>query len=175
LTELLFDQVRHLTFAITPASDRPGYPEFDPAESKSYTPTTQIVFPVFLLYPQHSASDFISHFAEHTTLKDQLAVIFPKDGPPPAWDRKNREYQNGKLAVYAVTRRGRLLKIPSKSTLADVFLQAGTMVEEGGKQVQDGMEIRDGCLSFVIVPKGDVESWYVEDFKKKKIAGAMLS
>lgn len=175
LTELLLDQARQLTFAVTPASDSPGYPEFDPAESKPYTPTTQIMFPVFLLYPQHSTSDFISRFAEHTTFKDQLAVIFPKGGLPPAWDQENHEYQSGRLAVYAVTRQGRLLKIPSKSTLADVFLQVGTMIKEGDKQVQDGMEIRDGCLSFAIVPKGDVENWYVEDFKKKKIAGARLS
>jgi len=50
------------------------------------------------------------------------------------------------------------------------------MVEEAdGKQVQDGLEIRDGCLSFVVVPKGDIENWYVEDFRKKKLAGARLS
>lgn len=164
------DQARHLTFAVTSASDKPGHPEFDPTESKPFTPTTQMVFPVFLLYPQHSTSDFISHFAEHTTFRDQLAVIFPKDGPPPAWDRENCEYRSGKLAVYAVTRQARLLKLPSKSTLVDVFLQAGTMVEGGGKKVQDGLEIRDGCLSFVVVPKGSIENWYVEDFRKKKIA-----
>jgi len=165
-----------LTFAVTPASDKPGYPEFDPEEPKPHTPTTQILFPVFLLYPQHSTSYFISHFAEHTTLKDHLSFIFPIDGPPPSWDWEKREYRSGTLAVYAITRHGRLLKIPSKSTLAGVFLQAGTMVEEAdGKQVQDGLEIRDGCLSFVVVPKGDVENWYVEDFRKKKLAGARLS
>lgn len=160
-----------MTFAVTPAADKPGFPSFDTTAPKPYTPTTQIMFPVFLLYPQHSTSDFISHFGEHTTFTDQLGVIFPVDGMPADWDREAHEYKVGKLAVYAVTRLGRLLKIGGKMSLADIFLKAGIEIEHGGKKVQDGLELRDGCLSFVVVPKGDVEKWYVEDFKRKKEAG----
>lgn len=164
----IFTQARQLTFAVTSVPDKPGFPSFDTTEPKPYTPTTQIMFPVFFLYPQHSTSDFISQFAEHTTFADQLANMFPVDGHPPEWDRENREYVVGKLVVYVITRLGRLLKVGSKMSLAEAFLRAGVMIEQGGKQVQDGLELRDGCLSFAVVPKGDVEKWYVEDFKKKK-------
>lgn len=129
------------------------------------------MFPVFLVYPQHSTSDFISHFAEHTTFKDQLAAVFPEGGQTANWDQ-NREYHASNLAVYVITRLQRLLKVGGKMTLADVFLRAGAVVEQGGKQVQDGLELRDGCLSFVVVPKGVVETWYIEDFKQKKAKGA---
>lgn len=66
-------------------------------------------------------------------------------------------------------------------TLADVCLKAGVEIEreqkgkKGKEKAMDGLEIRDGCLSFVVVPKGDVETWYVDDFKKKKAAGEKLS
>lgn len=156
---------------VSTSADKPGSPRFDPDEPKPYSPTSQIIFPVFFLYPQHNTSDFISNFVEHSTFGDHLAVIFPADGQPPNWDAQKREYGAKKVAVYAVTRMGRLLKVGPKLTLADVFLRTGIMVpspEQDGKEVQDGLEIRDGCLSFVVVPKGEVEQAYIEDFKAKK-------
>lgn len=73
---------------------------------------------------------------------------------------------------------GRLLKIGPKLTLADVFLRTGVMVPSPNKsaeEVQDGSELRDGCLSFVVVPKGDVEQAYIEDFKARKRTGKVKS
>lgn len=52
-------------------------------------------------------------------------------------------------------------------SLADVFLRAGIVVDVKGSPVQDGLELVDGCLSFVVVPKGDVEKGYVEEYKQK--------
>ena len=33
-------------------------------------------------------------------------------------------------------------------------------------QPMDGLEVKDGCLSFVVMPKGDVEKKWVEEFKQ---------
>ncbi|KAF9520922.1 hypothetical protein BS47DRAFT_1335601 [Hydnum rufescens UP504] len=136
---------------------------------------TQIIFPVLLLYPQYSTSDFIKSFAEHTTFREQIEVVFPADGPPANWDVK-REYRIGNLSVYAVTRRKMLLKVGLKMTLADLFLRAGTSKvtttgpSAGTKHMAeaDGLEVKDGCLSFVLVPRGNVEQGYVDTFKANR-------
>jgi len=107
-------------------------------------------------------SDFVSQFPEHTTFRDQLREILPEDGQPPNWDAE-REYKWNNVSVYVVTRTRRLLKIGLKLTLAEVFLKAGVMRDD----VQDGLEAKDGCLSFVVVAKGEAETKYVEQFKQE--------
>jgi len=83
--------------------------------------------------------------------------MFPPQAPPD-WDIK-REYIDGNLAVYAITRKKRLLKIGKKMALRDVLRAAK------GKDGEDGLEVKDGCLSFIILPKGSVELKWVEDYK----------
>ncbi|KAF8339560.1 uncharacterized protein EI90DRAFT_3143980 [Cantharellus anzutake] len=155
---------RHLTFS---KSSQPNeiriVPQFDPSSPRPYTPTTQILFPIYLLYHQYKESDFISQFPEHSTFRDQLREVLPEDGRPPAWDVKG-EYKWDNVSVYAVTRTQRLLKVGLKLTLAEIFLKAG-VVKDG---VQDGLEAKDGCLSFVVVAKGEAEEKYVEEFKKER-------
>jgi len=166
---------RHLTFSWTPSGDPLGVPHFDPDEPRPFTPTSQIIFPVLLLYPQYSTSDFIKSFAEHTTFREQIEAVFPADGPPANWDVK-REYRIGNLSVYAVTRRKVLLKVGLNMTLADLFLRAGTSkITSTGRSAEtehvaeaDGLEVNDGCLSFVLVPRGNVEQGYVETFKANR-------
>jgi len=166
---------RHLTFSWTPSGDPLGVPHFDPDGPRPFTPTGQIIFPVLLLYPQYSTSDFIKSFAEHTTFREQIEVVFPADGPPANWDVK-REYRIGNLSVYAVTRRKMLLKVGLKMTLADLFLRADTSkVTSTGPSAgtthvaeADGLEVKDGCLSFVLVPRGNVEQGYVDTFKANR-------
>jgi small subunit ribosomal protein S7e len=102
-----------------------------------------------------------------------LEAIFPEGGPPANWDIQNREYNAKNVSVYAITRAGRLLKVGFKMTLADLFLRSGTTIptsKKGDKEVQDGLEVRDGSLSFVVVPKGKVEQAYIENFKREKEA-----
>ena len=88
--------------------------------------------------------------------------MFPPQAPPADWDVK-REYIVGNLAVYAITKKKRLLKIGKKMTLRDVLRAAN------GKDGEDGLEVKDGCLSFIILPKGSVEQKWVEDFKNVRI------
>jgi len=108
-------------------------------------------------------SDMVSQFSEHTAFRDRLCEILPEDGQPPNWDVK-REYRWNNVSVYAVTRTRKLLKIGLKLTLAEVFLKAGVMRDN----VQDGLEARDGCLSFIVVAKGEAETKYVEEFKQER-------
>lgn len=87
--------------------------------------------------------------------------MFPPDAPPPAWDQ-NKEYVNGQLIIYSMTQRKRLLKVGKNMTLRDVCNAAKG--KEGGPK--DGLELKDGCLTFVVLPKGtDVEKNWVDEFK----------
>ncbi len=89
--------------------------------------------------------------------------MFPPQASPPEWDVKG-EYTSGKLVVYAVTHRKRILKIGKKMTLRDVF--NASKAKDGDPH--DGLELKDGCLTFVVVPKGDVEKNWVEECKRQR-------
>jgi hypothetical protein len=157
---LLF-QERNLIPVVNPdsASDNPYSPHFDLEDHSQKT----LVIPVFFLYPQYASSDIISHFVEYTPFSAHLAAMFPPQAPAPEWDKKG-EYVDGKLVVYAMTLRKRLLKVGKKMTLSDVCHAAK------GKEGEpiDGLEVKDGCLTFAVLPKGDVEQKWVEDFKKTR-------
>lgn len=100
---------------------------------------------------------------EDTTFGAHLEAMFPPQAPPPEWDLKG-EYTTGNLVVYAPTHRKRLLKVGKKMTLRDVCNAA--KAKDG--QPRDGLEIKDHCLSFVVMPKGPVETKWVEDYKKTR-------
>jgi len=87
--------------------------------------------------------------------------MFPPQAPPPDWDKAG-QYTANILVVYAMTRRKRLLKVGKKMTLRDVCIAA--KAKEG--EPKDGLELKDGCLTFVVVPKGEVEQNWVDEFKR---------
>jgi hypothetical protein len=119
---------------------------------------------MFFLYPEYATSDLISHFYEDTPINIHLQDMFPSSKedaahPFPEWDVE-RKYLVPNLTVYFVTKNKRLLKIGKKMTLRDICNAAK------GKDGQvDGLELKNGCLSAVVLPKGDVEQRWVEDFK----------
>jgi small subunit ribosomal protein S7e len=121
-----------------------------------------MIFPVFFLYPQHATSDTISDFHEDTRFHEHLALMFPPQGGIPPWDSAG-EYRTDNLVVYAITRRKRLLKVGKKMTLADVFLASA-----GKDGISDGLELKQGYLSFVIVPKGEQEARWIEEVKSSR-------
>jgi len=137
----------------------PVFPHFDTDDPTGST----LVLPVFFLYPQYATSDIISEFVEDTTFVAHLEVMFPPQAPPPEWDQKG-EYIARNLVVYAPTYRKRLLKVGKKMTLRDVCKAA----KEKDGQPKDGLELKDNCLSFVVMPKGDVETKWVEEYKKSR-------
>ena len=121
-----------------------------------------LIFPAFFLYPQYAQSDIVPNFHEDTTFADQLATMFPPNAPAPDWDTKH-EYVMGKLSVYVITRTKRLLKVGMKMTPRDLFEVAKL---KDGKP--DGLELREGYLSFVVLPKGAIERDWVDDFKSRR-------
>lgn len=140
----------------------PYAPRFDPEDATGGT----LILPVFFLYPEHATSDVVPDFVEDTEFGAVLATMFPPRAPAPSWDADGR-YVVGSLVVYAATRRKRLLKVPRKMTLRDVCRAAGG-TSTGGTKVEDGLEVKDGCLSFVVVPKGEVEQKWVEEYKSTR-------
>ncbi|KAF8916784.1 hypothetical protein CPB85DRAFT_1431759 [Mucidula mucida] len=93
-------------------SQNPYAPHFD-------TDAQTLVFPVFFLYPQYATSDVIAEFVEDVPFAAHLETMFPPQTSAPEWDKKS-EYVDGKLVVYVMTRRKRLLKVGRKMTLRDV-------------------------------------------------------
>lgn len=137
-------------------ASNPYEPHFDPDNSGS------LIIPTFFLYPQYATSDLISHFSEDTAFEEQLTEMFPPKAPAPGWD-KGGEYLLGNLNVYVITRRGRLLKVGRKMTLRDVY-----SASKGKGEEHDGLEIKDGCLNFVVLPKGEAEQNWITEFKTRR-------
>ncbi|KAF8639925.1 hypothetical protein AX17_001175 [Amanita inopinata Kibby_2008] len=140
-------------------SSNPMNPSFDPEDLLGRT----LMFPVFFLYPQYATSDVISQFVEDTPFAAHLSAMFPPEAQPPSWDVKG-DYVDGKLVIYAMTHRKRLLKVGKKMNLVDVF--NAVKAKEG--EPKDGLELKDGCLTFVVLPKGDVEKKWVEEYKRER-------
>lgn len=152
-------QERHIKVVRNPdgPSDSPYHPHFDTSSGHPV-----LTIPTFFLYPQYATSDLISHFREDTHFSEQLATIFPPDAPSPHWDT-NGEYISNKLVVYAMTQTKRLLKVGKKMTLRDACRAA-----KGRDEMEDGLELKDDCLSFVVLPIGEVERKWVEEFKSTR-------
>ncbi|ODN80704.1 hypothetical protein L202_02870 [Cryptococcus amylolentus CBS 6039] len=185
MTKLALKQAvsdRGLIILDTPSPpDNPNPPHFDPdsipptdAESgwAPPPPHTPVVFPVFLLYPSYSQSDFITHFHENSAFEDQLAVMFPTSFSNPQvpwadWDEKH-EYYVPNLVLYVETSERRLLKVGKELTLREVLLKAKR--DAKGSVKKDGVVLRDGLLSFVILIKGAQEKAWIEEFKKARDA-----
>ncbi|KAF8529157.1 hypothetical protein BU17DRAFT_37747 [Hysterangium stoloniferum] len=143
------------------AESSPYSPHFVKDEEN---PREILVLPVFFLYPQHATSDLISHYHENVPPSHHLEEMFPASTSEnierrPEWD-KNGQYIAPNLMVFAITHRRRLLKVGKKMTLLDVCNAAKS--KDSGV---DGLELKNGCLSFVILPKGEVERRWIEDFK----------
>ena len=156
-------QARNLINVPNPdGSANPYAPRFDPEDATGGT----LILPVVFLYPEHAVSDMVPEFVEDTEFGAVLAPMFPPGAPSPSWDADGR-YVVGALVVYAMTRKKRLLKVGRKMTLRDVCHAAGG-TSAGGANVEDGLEVKDGCLSFVVVPKGETEQKWVEKYKSTR-------
>jgi hypothetical protein len=152
-------QERNLINVPNPDGNTSQYaPKFDPEDPTGGT----LILPVLFLYPEHATSDVIPEFVEDTTFGAHLAVMFPPDSPISSLQPYK---DDGSLAVYAMTRRKKLLKVGRKMTLRDVCRAAGGSGADGKG---NGLEVKDGFLSFVVVPKGEAERKWVEEYKSTR-------
>jgi hypothetical protein len=119
---------------------------------------------VWFVYPQYGVSDIVSQFAEDTTFGDHLNAMFSPDAPPPDFDKTRSQYKSNNLVIYATTHGKRVLKCGKKTTLRELL--ETSKAKEGEKP--DGMEMKEGCLTFVVVPKGQVEKTWIDEFKKER-------
>jgi hypothetical protein len=126
-------------------------PDLEDAEIKlenSLDPSSKLSFPVLILYPAHSQSDFIKAFAETDTLKEHLDYIFPLP-----WDT-GEEFKVDDVEAYMETITGGLIKVGKKITL--------------GKLLGSGKcEVVDGLAKLNVLPKAKAQVWIAE-FKKRR-------
>ncbi|ORY13264.1 TPR repeat protein-like protein [Clohesyomyces aquaticus] len=113
-------------------------------------PSSTLSFPVILLYPCHSQSDFVKAFSEKEKLQEHLDYIFPLP-----WDQEH-EYTVEGVEVYMETAAGGLIKVGKKMALGKVL--------GSGK-----VEVVDGLVKMNVVPKGRASGW-IEEFKQRKTA-----
>lgn len=141
------------------ATQNPYQPSFDKDDATKST----LVFPVFLLYPQYATSDVISEYTENVPFQAHLDQMLPPKGSRPEWDKK-AEYNVKNVNIYAMTAKKRLFKVGKNKTLREAF--------EAGKskpgEPRDGLELKDGCLTFVVVPRGAIENQWIAEFKSTK-------
>lgn len=149
-------QTRKITVVPKASSGAPN--EAPPIHFDTDSPDS-LILPVFLLYPQHATSDLISEFHEDTTFGDHLATMFPPSGSRPDWDSKG-EYTLDNITVYAASRGHRLFRVGKDKTLREAMAAP----QKGAPE--DGLEIREGCLSFVVLPRGPEEKKWVDHYKK---------
>lgn len=120
-------------------------------------PTSSIAFPAVLLYPLHLQSDFVKAFSETDNLSSLLSEILPLP-----WDTKG-EYGGGKgtkVECFMETSKGGLVKVGKKVSLLSVL---GTK-EDG---TESAVEVVDGLVRIMVVPKEKVTDW-VTEWKRKK-------
>lgn len=156
-------QERNIIVLSPGTADQPYAPHFDPEDGTG----SALVLPVWFLYPQHGVSDIVAHFHEDSAFGDHLDAMFPPGAPPPAFDPNAETYTSANLTVYATTKHKRIFKVGRKTTLREACAAArGKDLAEA-----DGLEMKEGCLSFTVVPRGPVEKGWVEEAKRVRDGG----
>ena len=82
--------------------------------------------------------------------------------PPPPWDEAGEYAGQAAVSVYVATEQGKLLKVGMGLTLSKVLAAAS----KGKSSQQDGIPLLEGAFNFIVLPKGDKEKKWVEEFKK---------
>lgn len=126
-------------------------PDLEGSETKlenPMDPSSGLSFPVILLYPTDSQSDFIKAFNEQEKLGQHLDYIFPLP-----WDVKH-EYTTDNVEAYMETTAGGLIKVGKKMSLWKVLGSGKT-------------EVVDGLVRINVVPKHKTADW-IEEVKKRR-------
>lgn len=82
----------------------------------------QLMWPVILVYPEVSQTDFIEYFDEETTFRQQLDLLFGDEGNRPAWDPSHKYRPDRlKIAFPRFTSPDLMIPIDVNSTLRQVL------------------------------------------------------
>ncbi|KAL8735730.1 MAG: hypothetical protein Q9181_002713, partial [Wetmoreana brouardii] len=119
--------------------------------------TSQLHFPLLLLYPIHAQSDFLKSVNETSTVADICATVLAE---PMQWDQEGEYVCNsdvddggkGVVKCFVETRKGGMMKVGRKVRVLDVVA--------GGK-----CEVVDGVVRVFVVPSARVSGW-VEEMKR---------
>jgi hypothetical protein len=134
---------------LTRKTDTP--PDLEDAKLKlenPLDPSSNLTFPVVILYPTHAQSDFVKAFSEREKVGEHLEYIFPLP-----WDEKH-EYTVDNVEAYMETTAGGLIKVGKKMSLGKVL--------GSGKP-----EVVDGLATISVVPKDRAADWIAE-FKLRR-------
>ncbi|RPA98462.1 TPR-like protein [Choiromyces venosus 120613-1] len=115
-------------------------------------PASELLFPAIFLYPLTSQSDFVKAFPLSLEVGEQLKVVLAEF---PEWDHEKAYSPPSKVEVFTETKTGGLVKVGKKATLGSVI---------GGGGEKGKVEVVDGLVKFLIVPKGEV-GVFLEDWK----------
>ena len=148
-----------------PESSKFLIPLFPPNVWSSPPPTTPLTFPTNILYPLSPVGPMAEHIAGFSTISTFSDQLHPMLNPPPPWDQTNEYAGQSSVSVYVITNIGKILKVGMGLTLSKVLAAASK-----GKSAQshDGIPLVEGTLNFIILPKGEKEKKWVEDYKSGK-------
>jgi hypothetical protein len=127
--------------------DMPG--EMTVRFEKDADATSQLLFPVLLVYHLHLQTDLIAGMPESGSVAEQLGEVL---GSPLDWDREG-EYTLNTVQCYMETRKGGLIKVGKNLSLLEVL--------SGGK-----VEVIDNLVRIIVVPKTR-NTEFVESWKRK--------
>ncbi|EIM19250.1 TPR-like protein [Wallemia mellicola CBS 633.66] len=143
-------------------SSKDSIPLFPPNIWSAPSPTTPIQFPANILYPISPVGPMAEHIAGFSTLSTFNDQLHPMLNPPPPWDEAGEYAGQAAVSVYVATEQGKLLKVGMGLTLSKVLAAAS----KGKSSQQDGIPLLEGAFNFIVLPKGDKEKKWVEEFKK---------
>lgn len=130
-----------------------------PAAWRAPQPDLPLIFPTFLLRPLANppTRDLILSFRQDVTFGAQLDAFNANQGAA-----QGRQLIDE--STYAVTKKGRILKVGRGLSLAKAIKSAYQHDESGD---HDGLPLVEGwCLEFYIVPKGKELDW-VKEMKQR--------
>ncbi|KTW28928.1 hypothetical protein T552_01556 [Pneumocystis carinii B80] len=111
--------------------------------------TSILLFPVIFLYPLVLQSDFIKQVEETSTIQEQLDLVLASK---PQWD-KNNEYSASNVEVCIETKIGDMIKVEKNAQLLDILANK--------------VEVLDGIVRLLILPKNEIDSW-IDEWKIKQ-------
>lgn len=140
-----------------PLASTSQIPLSQPGEWQAPPTDTPLIFPVFFLRPLATppTRDLILTFRQDVTFGDQLDAFNAQSNV------QDQHRASSPETVYAVTKKGRLLKAGRKLTLKQIIAASA---KDG-----DGLELNDGwCLEFYIVPAGgEPEQRWIQEMKAR--------